>query len=306
MIWLIFGAFLLLLIIFVFAPLLRKTGPVTPDGGEALAEARRQLTGLDNDLAAGRISDETASETRRALELRVLDLLNAQGDGDAHIGGSEKTIRVLRLILPIGLCLAALGLYTVLGQPNFKQIEASADQAITLEELVVTLQQKLGADATPPAEGYLLLARSLMTLDRYDEAFVAYETTLRLSEAQMLAQVQDEYQRAQAYAQAVVANQGRSGGMPVLDDEAMASAAAMTPEARAQMIEGMVAGLAARLDVDPNDAEGWIKLIRARMVLGQDVQARVDLQRAIQVFENNPEQLALVTSAALELGLDLP
>ena len=304
MIWLIFGAFLLLLIIFVFAPLLRAAAPIAPDDGEALAEARGQLAGLESDLAAGRISSETASETRRALEFRVLDLLNAQST-DVQIGASEKTVGMLRLILPIGLCFGAFGLYTMLGQPNFKQTVASVEQAISLEDLVVTLQQKLGDDPTPPAEGYLLLARSLMTLDRYDEAFEAYETTLRLSDGDAL--VQDEYQRAKAYAEAVAAGQGqrRSGaGMPVLDDETMANAQAMTPEARAQMIEGMVAGLAARLEADPSDAEDWAKLIRARVVLGQDAQARADLQRASEVFENSPEQLALVTDAAREMGLD--
>ncbi len=34
------------------------------------------------------------------------------------------------------------------------------------------------------------------------------------------------------------------------------------------MIRGMVDGLANRLEQQPRDAEGWIKLIRSRVVLG--------------------------------------
>lgn len=305
MIWLILGAFLLLLIVFVFAPLLRAAGPIEPDAGEALAEARQQLASLDSDLAAGRIGDEVATETRRALEFRVLDLLNTQS-GAGRAGASEKTVGLMRLILPIGLCFGAFGLYTMLGQPNFKQMAVPADQVIPLEGLVVTLQQKLSDDPAAPAEGYLLLARSLMTLDRYDEAFTAYQTTLRLSAGEAHVQVQDEYERAQAYAEAVATNQLRRPskiGMPALDEETMANAQAMTPEAQAQMIEGMVAGLAARLEADPSDAEGWVNLIRARVVLGQDAQANADLQRALQVFETDPERLALITGTARELGL---
>lgn len=34
------------------------------------------------------------------------------------------------------------------------------------------------------------------------------------------------------------------------------------------MIQGMVAGLAAKLEANPDDAEGWVKLVRAYAVLG--------------------------------------
>ena len=45
--------------------------------------------------------------------------------------------------------------------------------------------------------------------------------------------------------------------------EDMAAAAEMTQEDRDDMIAGMVAGLAARLDEQPNDPEGWAMLIRS-------------------------------------------
>jgi len=42
----------------------------------------------------------------------------------------------------------------------------------------------------------------------------------------------------------------------------------MPPGDRAAMIQSMVDSLARRLEQSPRDADGWIKLIRSRVVLG--------------------------------------
>ncbi len=48
-----------------------------------------------------------------------------------------------------------------------------------------------------------------------------------------------------------------------------AAIAAMTPEDRAAAIEGMVEGLAARLEQNPGDAAGWRMLARSQLALGR-------------------------------------
>ena len=48
----------------------------------------------------------------------------------------------------------------------------------------------------------------------------------------------------------------------------------MSPEQRSQMIRGMVASLAAKLEANPDDAEGWRRLARAYQVLGEDEKAK--------------------------------
>lgn len=55
----------------------------------------------------------------------------------------------------------------------------------------------------------------------------------------------------------------------------------MSSEDRAAMIRGMVEGLAARLEQNPNDVEGWLRLARAREVLGEGDAAREALRRAV-------------------------
>jgi cytochrome c-type biogenesis protein CcmH len=49
----------------------------------------------------------------------------------------------------------------------------------------------------------------------------------------------------------------------------VAAAAEMPADDQAAMIEGMVSGLAERLKQEPNDAEGWLRLIRSYAVLGR-------------------------------------
>jgi cytochrome c-type biogenesis protein CcmH len=69
------------------------------------------------------------------------------------------------------------------------------------------------------------------------------------------------------------------------------------------MIRGMVDGLAARLEQSPRDAEGWIKLMRSRVVLGETGRAKQALERALTVFDNAPQERGLITAAARELGI---
>ncbi len=64
----------------------------------------------------------------------------------------------------------------------------------------------------------------------------------------------------------------------------------------------MVEGLAVRLEQNPEDAEGWARLIRARLVLGQRDQAKLDLQQAQEIFAQDPETLAQLEPFQAELS----
>jgi cytochrome c-type biogenesis protein CcmH len=66
----------------------------------------------------------------------------------------------------------------------------------------------------------------------------------------------------------------------------------------------MVAGLAARLKADPNDAAGWQRLIRAYAVLGQPADAKAALVTARKTFANDKTVMAALESEAAELKLD--
>jgi cytochrome c-type biogenesis protein CcmH len=92
-------------------------------------------------------------------------------------------------------------------------------------------------------------------------------------------------------------------GMP--SQEAVAATAKATegasPEERRAMIEGMVERLAARLEQQPDDAEGWARLGRSYMVLRQPARARDAYARAATLRPGDPalaQALAEATKAA--------
>ena len=81
------------------------------------------------------------------------------------------------------------------------------------------------------------------------------------------------------------------------------AADAMTPEDRARMIGGMVEGLAARLAKQPNDIEGWLRLVRAYTVLGDRDKAHAALASARQTFKGEAATLGRLAALARELGI---
>ena len=85
-------------------------------------------------------------------------------------------------------------------------------------------------------------------------------------------------------------------------DEAGA-AASLSAEDQSAMIETMVAGLDERLRRDPNDAEGWMRLIRSYVVLGRTDQARDALKRGLDAFGSDSDKGKEMTAFAASLGL---
>ena len=81
------------------------------------------------------------------------------------------------------------------------------------------------------------------------------------------------------------------------------AAADMSADDRAGMIEGMVAQLAERLESEPDDAEGWARLVRSYMVLGRPDDARAALDEARAALAGASDKLALVESEARATGL---
>ncbi|MGI3211383.1 c-type cytochrome biogenesis protein CcmI [Roseovarius tibetensis] len=77
----------------------------------------------------------------------------------------------------------------------------------------------------------------------------------------------------------------------------------MDPEARQDMIRGMVARLSDRLATEGGTAADWARLINAYGVLGESAQARRIWAEAQSVFAENPEGLATVRAAAENAGV---
>ncbi len=92
------------------------------------------------------------------------------------------------------------------------------------------------------------------------------------------------------------------GALPAPSASATAAVKAMPPAAQAAMIGQMVDGLAARLKANPQDPDGWLRLIRVRMVQG-DTAAAIAARDAAVAALTNPGQRAAVADGARALGV---
>jgi len=83
----------------------------------------------------------------------------------------------------------------------------------------------------------------------------------------------------------------------------VAAASGMTDAGRAAFIAGMVDNLAAKLKANPRDADGWIRLIRARQVMGDAAAAKAALANGRAAFADTPARARQITDAAAAMGV---
>jgi cytochrome c-type biogenesis protein CcmH len=82
----------------------------------------------------------------------------------------------------------------------------------------------------------------------------------------------------------------------------MANATDMKPEDRDAMVRGMVEKLAARLATDGTDAEGWVRLVRAYVVLGDTDRARAALIDARKALAGDASRLQVLENGLRQIG----
>lgn len=185
-----------------------------------------------------------------------------------------------------------------------------AEALIAAEDGVVTPRAREAIDravtldpANPAATFYLALAQE------QDGALVAARETLiaRLAAAEGFGPWMEPFVASanrigeQIGAEPVtLASLGMTGTGPGPDAAAVAAASEMSGEDRAAFIRSMVDGLAARLEEDPTDVEGWLRLIRAYEVLGEDealANARVRARAAVLALPEDDARRAGLLAA---------
>lgn len=102
-----------------------------------------------------------------------------------------------------------------------------------------------------------------------------------------------------------------TGGTPAAVAEAprgpssedVAAVAGMSAGDRQEMIRGMVEGLAARLDENPNNLEGWLQLVRSYSVLGDKDSAAQAVKTGLETFPAEGDEGRRLVALAREMGL---
>jgi cytochrome c-type biogenesis protein CcmH len=198
--WGLAAVMIIIALLFTVPWLLRagRSQKTRPDQDTLNTEViKTQLAELDTDLRTGRLDETQYAAARRDLERELLD--------DLSPGGSAAKAKPARsgqwagVLLVVAIPVLALVLYQHLGSkqiiPLLEQrgaaTEASGSPAQgsparhdmgeqSLEQMVDTLAARM-KDKPDDLRGWILLARSYETLNRYADALVAYRNARRLS-----------------------------------------------------------------------------------------------------------------------------
>jgi len=104
--------------------------------------------------------------------------------------------------------------------------------------------------------------------------------------------------------QSSLARVGGGSGTPSLSDDTIAAAKDMSEGDRGAMIRGMVERLANRLKQNGDDVDGWLRLVRAYVVMGERDKARGALSDAREAVANDAERLRQLNEGLKNLELD--
>lgn len=104
--------------------------------------------------------------------------------------------------------------------------------------------------------------------------------------------------------QSSLARVGGGSSMPALSDETIAASKDMNDGDRNAMIRSMVERLATRLKQNGDDVDGWLRLVRAYLVMGDRDKARGASTDARQAVANDSERLRQLNQGLKTLGLD--
>jgi len=172
---------------------------------------------------------------------------------------------------------------------------------------VNTMIERLAArleTAPNDIKGWRMLGWSYFNTGRYEQAAAAYARAVELDPNS--AEFKVSYEEAKAKASETASSLQTPAADRGGDDLRVAKltkSEATPPHDSDAAIRSMVDGLAHRLESSPRDLEGWTRLMRSRVVLGEREVAVTAFRKALEVFKDDSAASGKITAAAIELGL---
>jgi cytochrome c-type biogenesis protein CcmH len=256
-------------------------------------------------LGSPRLGDFPLAQRTRAPDVtQPLDNLVAQVE--QHLEKNPTDGRGWDVLAPV---LARLGRYDEAVRAYHNSITYNGDNAALRADLGEALAAAAGGVVTSEAKAEFERAVA-MNADEVKARYflgLAAEQDGRGAEAAsiwgaMLAKAPPDAPW-RPVVQAALARVGGSSA-PALSDDAAAAAKDMSEADRGAMIRGMVERLASRLKQNGDDVEGWLRLVRAYMVMGDRDKAKGALTDARQAVANDAERLRQLNEGLKNLGLD--
>jgi cytochrome c-type biogenesis protein CcmH len=188
--WIIAALFMLFALWFVLPPLIQKPDDDKADDRRAanVLIYKDQFKEMEADLKNGLMSKEQYQQDKEELERRLLEDINRPtAKTTTAAPATRKFAYAVGLFIPVG----AIALYSLVGNPNalspsLATAEAPATQqrgpmsnqqiAANVDKLAKRLQQNPN-----DAQGWLMLARSYTSMERFSDAATAYERATALN-----------------------------------------------------------------------------------------------------------------------------
>jgi len=184
--------------------------------------------------------------------------------------------------------------------PDAPAAAAQPAAAAPAGDPIAALEARLAAQPKD-YKGWLSLARAKAAMGDRDGAVAALDEVSRIYPGAPF--VQQEIDRTAAELGLADGGGEAAPGRRGPSAEDMAAAQEMTPEEQAEMISGMVAGLAARLEEQPDDLEGWIMLIRSYGVLDRPDEAKAAVKKALAAFDGKADSQTAIRRTAAQMGV---
>ncbi len=254
--------------------------------------------------------------TPRMLFVAAAVLLLVSGIGTAipYVGNAPEATRPGETISfsgPDGEMLTRLTDYArSLGTEQPSSTTAAGELLPDVNAMIERLAARL--KTTPQdLEGWRMLGWSYFHTTRYEQAATAFGRALELDPGS--AELKLSYEEAKAKAKAAESGNSKTvsslqSGTVDKSGDGLSAEKVTAPEAmpaleRDAAIRSMVDGLANRLESSPRDVDGWIQLMRSRIVLGEGDVAATAFRRALEVFVDDQAASGKIMAAATELGL---
>jgi len=235
-----------------------------------------------------------------------------------HLAGYPEDGRAWDVIAPVYLRMgrvddAAKAYRTALrlDGANVPRLDGLAETLMAISEGVVTedarkvLEQSLTLEPNNPRARFYI-ALSLEQAGQPDAARSAFEALAKQSpaDAPWLPLVNEHIAKNGGTAVASSAQPAAPSsalGGPTAED--VAAAETLSTSDRQQMIRAMVESLDAKLTADPDNFEGWMRLVRSYAVLNDKDRAAAALKRGLAAFPASGDQGRQLLALGKELGI---
>ena len=194
MLWFFIIVLLVLAVAYVLLPLFRTQDEVYDDRKQQnIRIVREQMAELEGSFERAEVDSEQYSARRSELEQALLLDVGEEALGsDTSVAASDTTTSVTSWfsagLLVLALPASAIALYMYLGTPNAvelaqvppkPEVPMTADGKPDVDKLVSNLHAKMRVNPDN-AQGWYMLGRSYMLMQRYDGAIESYENLYRL------------------------------------------------------------------------------------------------------------------------------